>query len=85
MKDAVNVCVKQLNDFQLGVALARVVELGDDGPVLKDLLHRVVVPMAFRKGNRWLASWAFWLLRRRDLAVRVLVVSHISRCIQACW
>ena len=68
--------MKQLNDFQLGVALARVVEQGDDGPVLKDLLNNVVVPMAFRKGNRWLASWAFLLLRRRDLAVRILVVSR---------
>ena len=70
--------MKQLNDFQLGVALARVVEQGDDGPVLKDLLNNIVVPMAFRKGNRWLASWAFWLLRRRDLAVRILVVGYLS-------
>jgi len=76
LKDAVNVCVKQLGDFQLAVALARVVE-GDNGPVLTYLLREVVVPIAFAEGNRWLGSWAFWKLNRRDLAVRILVVRGI--------
>jgi hypothetical protein len=74
LKDAVNVCVKQLQDFQLAVALARIVENGDDGPVLKELLLNTVVPTAFKDGNRWLACWAFWKLHRRDLSVRVLLV-----------
>jgi hypothetical protein len=34
-----------------------------------------VLPTAFQEGNRWLASWAFWRLDRRDLSVRVLLVS----------
>lgn len=67
--------MRNLSDFQLAVAIARVVEGGDDGPVFRDVLDNHVVPKAFKEGNRWLASWAFWLLRRRDLAVRVLVVS----------
>ncbi|PCH33750.1 hypothetical protein WOLCODRAFT_129949 [Wolfiporia cocos MD-104 SS10] len=73
LKDAVNVCIRNLSDFQLAVALARVVEQGDDGPVLRDILQNAVLPLAFQHGSRWLASWAFWLLRRRDLAVRILV------------
>ncbi|KAL1738753.1 RAVE protein 1 C terminal-domain-containing protein, partial [Schizophyllum fasciatum] len=68
LKDAVAVCVKQLDDFQLAVALARVVENGSEGPVLRDVLTTAVIPRAFREGNRWLAGWAFWLLHRRDLA-----------------
>lgn len=78
LKDAVNVCVRQLNDFQLAVAIARVAEQGNDGPMLKDVLSNTVIPVAFKEGNRWLASWAFWLLHRRDLAVRVLVVGLVS-------
>ena len=74
LKDAVNVCVRNLDDIQLAIALARVVEQGDDGPVFQDLLKRIVVPLAFNTGNRYLASWAFWKMHRRDLAVRVLVV-----------
>jgi hypothetical protein len=77
LKDAVNVCVKQLGDFQLAVALARVVE-GESGPVLTYLLKEVVVPIAFAEGNRWLGSWAFWKLNRRDLAVRILVVRGVN-------
>ncbi|KEP50346.1 RAVE protein 1 carboxy-terminal protein [Rhizoctonia solani 123E] len=72
LQDAANVCIKQLNDFQLAIALARVVE-GDSGPVLRGILAKIVVPLAFKEGNRWLGSWAFWMLDRRDLAVRVLL------------
>ncbi|THV05992.1 hypothetical protein K435DRAFT_834441 [Dendrothele bispora CBS 962.96] len=73
LKDAVNVCLKQLKDFQLAVAIARIVEQSNEGPILKDILNDTVLPVAFKEGNRWLASWAFWLLHRRDLSVRVLV------------
>ncbi|KDQ63425.1 hypothetical protein JAAARDRAFT_169243 [Jaapia argillacea MUCL 33604] len=73
LKDAVNVCIRQLDDFQLAVALARVVEKGDDGPILQSILNETVIPTAFKYGNRWLASWAFWLLKRKDLSVRILV------------
>ncbi|KAJ6621584.1 RAVE protein 1 C terminal-domain-containing protein [Mycena sp. CBHHK59/15] len=62
LQDAVNVCIKKLGDFQLAVALARVVEQNDEGPVLVNILN-----------NTMAASWAFWLLHRRDLAVRILV------------
>jgi hypothetical protein len=81
LQDAVNVCIKQLGDFQLAVALARVVEQANDGPVLRGILNNTVVPTAFREGNRWLASWAFWLLHRRDLSVRILLVSRFMLCI----
>ena len=74
LKDAVAVCVKHLSDFQLAIALARVVEQSNEGPVFTDLLQNTVLPTAFKNGNRWLACWAFWMMRRRDLAVRILLV-----------
>jgi hypothetical protein len=69
--------MRNLDDFQLAVALARVVE-GDDGPALRFVLESKAVPEAFRTGNRYLGSWAFWLLHRRDLAVRILVVRPVA-------
>ena len=54
--------------------MARVYE-GDGGPVLRKLLHDEVLPLAGQKGDRWLASWAFWMLGRKDMAVRALIVS----------
>lgn len=77
LRDAVNVCLNQLKDLQLAVAITRVFE-GDNGPVLRELLEEKVLPLAAQEGNRWLASWAFWMLRRRDMAVRALIVSNYS-------
>jgi hypothetical protein len=48
---------------------------GDHGPVLRRLLEEEVLTMAAQKGDRWLASWAFWMLQRSDMAVRALIVS----------
>nr|XP_019048640.1 WD-repeat protein [Kwoniella bestiolae CBS 10118]OCF27570.1 WD-repeat protein [Kwoniella bestiolae CBS 10118] len=73
-RDAINVCLRHLNDWQLGVALARVVEPHEAvGPILKWILEDTVLPIAFRGGHRWLASWAFWTLGRRDLSVKILI------------
>ncbi|KAF9056524.1 RAVE protein 1 C terminal-domain-containing protein [Panaeolus papilionaceus] len=73
VKDAVNVCIRQLGDFQLAIAIARLSELSNEGPLMKEILSNTVLPIAFELGNRWLGSWAFWLLHRRDLAVRILL------------
>ncbi len=74
LQDAVNVCLNQMKDLQLAIAVARVHE-GDQGPVLRKLLEEEVLAIAAQEGNRWLASWAFWMLHRRDMAVRALIVS----------
>jgi hypothetical protein len=79
LRDAVNVCLKQLGDFQLAIALARVVEQSNEGPILEEVLTNTVLPTAFELGNRWLGSWAFWMLHRRDLAVRILLVSTTNQ------
>lgn len=73
LKDAVNVCVRQIDDFQLAIALARAHE-GDSGPVLRTILEEHVIPFAFKVGFRWLASWSFWMLNRKDLAIQTIIV-----------
>jgi len=78
LQDAVNVCFDRMNDIQLAIAVARVYE-GDHGPVLRGLLEDRILPLAVEKGNRWLATWAFWMLRRKDMAVRCLLV-----CLPSC-
>lgn len=78
-KDAINICLRQLDDWQLAVALARAIEPDTSGPLLKWILDDTVIPLAFEGGHRWLASWAFWLVGKRDLSVRVLIVCDIKR------
>lgn len=86
LKDAVNVCLRQLDDFQLAIAITRVHEGenpdGSIGPVLKFILEDFVLPIAFERGFRWLAGWAFWRLNRRDLSIRVIVVRFILSILQ---
>lgn len=82
LQDAVNVCLNQIKDIQLAIAIARVYE-GDSGPVLKNLLENEVLAVAAKEGNRWLASWAFWMLKRRDMAVRALIVSQVLVCMRS--
>ncbi|KAE8153886.1 RAVE protein 1 C terminal-domain-containing protein [Aspergillus avenaceus] len=72
LRDAAMVCINQVGDLQLAIAIVRAYE-GDDGPVLKEILEERVLPEAALDGNRWMASWAFWLLGRRDMAVRSLI------------
>ena len=75
LRDAAQVCINQVGDLQLAIAITRAYE-GDDGPVLKEILEERVLPEAASDGNRWMASWAFWMLGRRDMAVRSLIVSY---------
>lgn len=82
-KDAINICLRQMGDWQLAVALARVVEPESNGPLLKWVLTDTVLPLAFKGGHRWLASWAFWIVGRRDLSVRVLIVSPIMAWVKS--
>jgi hypothetical protein len=77
LKDAVNVILNQLKDLQLAIAVTRVYE-GERGPVLRELLEEKVLPLAAQEGNRWLASWAFWMLHRRDMSVRALIVRYLQ-------
>jgi len=72
LHDAVSVLHNQLGDTQLAIAVARVYG-GDDSPVLLNFLKDKVLPQAAKEGNRWLATWAYWLLNRRDTAVQALI------------
>jgi hypothetical protein len=42
---------------------------------LKEILEEKVLLDAASEGNRWFASWAFWMLSRRGMAVKSLIVS----------
>lgn len=75
IQDAVNVCIKNLNDIDLAVALVRIKEGRDDGPLFVKLLKTRLLPLAFDVQDRYLAHWAFWRLGQREMAVRVLCTS----------
>ncbi|KAI8047369.1 RAVE protein 1 C terminal-domain-containing protein [Gilbertella persicaria] len=73
LKDAINVILKNLKDYQLAIAICRVYE-GDHSPLLRDILENTVIPAAVEANDRWLTSMAFWLLNKQKEAVRSMVV-----------
>lgn len=73
-----------MGDIQLAIAIVRTYE-GDTGPVFREILEEKLLPLAASEGNRWMASWAFWMLGRRDMAVRALIVSqHLPSLLETC-
>nr|CAG8594390.1 7162_t:CDS:10 [Entrophospora candida] len=79
LKDAVNVCLKYLDDFHLAIAICRVYE-GDSGPVLTSVFKEHIIPLAVKTGDRWLASLSFWFLNQRDKAVKAIMLPLETLC-----
>lgn len=71
-----NVCLRNLKDFQLAIALARVYE-GDHGPTLLQIIETHILPQAVVDGDRWLASWGFWIIGERGKSVQALIVTEL--------
>lgn len=72
LSDAVHVCVRQLNDVALAIALARVFENEDQGPVFKRVLRQYAVPHAHETGDRWFGMWAHLVLGEYAEAVHMI-------------
>ncbi|KAL4400179.1 regulator of (H+)-ATPase in vacuolar membrane [Malassezia pachydermatis] len=58
ISDAVNVCVRHLHDLELGLALARIFEEDEFGPVFLKAVRQYVLPHAKETGDRWLCAYA---------------------------
>ncbi|POS86224.1 hypothetical protein EPUL_000396, partial [Erysiphe pulchra] len=70
--DSINVILTQLKDLQLAIAVARVYG-GDESPAFVELLEKNVLPLASQNGDRWMASWAYYMLHKNNLCLRVLI------------
>ncbi|KAG0330063.1 regulator of (H+)-ATPase in vacuolar membrane [Dissophora globulifera] len=67
LQDAVNVCVKNLNDFQLAITLCRIFEQEECGPVLTQLLQDLIETTK----DPWLLSHFHSMLGQTFKALRV--------------
>ncbi|RMZ80105.1 hypothetical protein DV737_g3178, partial [Chaetothyriales sp. CBS 132003] len=81
LKDAVHTCVSKVKDLQLAVAIARVYDSPSSQAVLVDLIENTVLPAAVdSEQGRWMATWAYQLLKNHEKAVQVLV-RPVHRCV----
>ncbi|KAJ1827891.1 regulator of (H+)-ATPase in vacuolar membrane [Coemansia sp. RSA 2599] len=69
--DAATICITQLKDIQLAITICRCYE-GENGPILKEIMWKHILPDAFRRQDRWLASLAFGLIGKYDLVLQSL-------------
>ncbi|CCH42531.1 Regulator of V-ATPase in vacuolar membrane protein 1 [Wickerhamomyces ciferrii] len=77
LKDSVNVLIKQVQDFDLALAVCRIYE-GDNGPALQDLLKKNLLSNAISLGDRWTTSFIFWKLKQQSRSIQALVKSPID-------
>jgi hypothetical protein len=71
-KDAINVCIKNLQDYQLAIVIARVYE-GDDSQLLRSVLKDSIIPEARSSGDRFLLSMCFSILKDKSMALECLL------------
>ncbi|KAI8350525.1 RAVE protein 1 C terminal-domain-containing protein [Mortierella sp. GBAus27b] len=74
LQDAVNVCMKNLNDFQLAIAICRVYEQEERGPVLTQLLRSLLTTTT----DPWLLSLVYSMLGQPLQAMRVTLCEEPS-------
>ncbi|KAF9336485.1 regulator of (H+)-ATPase in vacuolar membrane [Podila minutissima] len=72
LQDAVNVCVKNLNDLQLAIALCRVYEPEERGPVLTQLLQDLVQTTT----DPWLLSLFHSILGQSSRSIQVTLAGE---------
>ncbi|KAJ3213069.1 regulator of (H+)-ATPase in vacuolar membrane [Dinochytrium kinnereticum] len=77
LKDAVNVCLKQLNDIQLAIVLCRVYD-GENSPILDDIIRNVLIVDALKKNDRWTVCMSRSILKDYDGALDALVAKADS-------
>ncbi|KAG0233631.1 regulator of (H+)-ATPase in vacuolar membrane [Actinomortierella wolfii] len=70
LQDAVNVCIKQLNDVQLAIAICRVYEPGEMGPVLTNLLNDQIKTAS----DPWLRNILLTMLGRSSQSIKETLI-----------
>ncbi|KAF9420312.1 regulator of (H+)-ATPase in vacuolar membrane [Podila epigama] len=78
LQDAVNVCVKQLDDFQLAIALCRAYEQEERGPVLTQLLRNLLTTTT----DPWLLSLFHSMLGQSTNAIQVSLAKDPTESLQ---
>lgn len=73
LEDAVNVCVRNLHDVSLAIALCRIWHVDKVGQtVLRDLVLQVILPIACKSKDRYTLLWISEIMGRRELSTIII-------------
>src|SRR5687768_14034485 len=79
VRDAITLCYRQMNDFQLALVVCRLLEGNNEGQQgNKSDLYRVIIEdnlinNARLVGDRWLLHIGYWLLDKQRQSVDVMI------------
>ncbi|KAJ9125509.1 hypothetical protein QFC22_000470 [Naganishia vaughanmartiniae] len=76
-KDAIHVCIKQLQDYDLAIFIARTRH--DRAILMPWLIATYLQPKAEATGDKWLVHWCHWIQGQREKAIRVLYVPSANQ------
>ena len=72
-KDAINVCIKHMRDYDLAVFIARIRH--DRAVLLPWLIETHLLPKAREHEDKWLTHWCWWAQGKKEQAVEGIYVS----------
>lgn len=72
MKDAVNICIQKLRDYQLALVVSKLTE-GETSNVYQNILRDHVIPESVKNSDRALTSIGYWLLKEYENSMYALV------------
>ncbi|KAJ9128222.1 hypothetical protein QFC24_000514 [Naganishia onofrii] len=75
-KDAIHVCIKQLQDYDLAIFIARTRH--DRATLLPWLIETYLQPKAKASDDKWLLHWCHWVQGQKENAIRVLYVPRAN-------
>lgn len=77
LKDCCRTIANKVDDIELAIAIAKVYSLHlnntSNGEASRMIIEDFALPKAMQDGNKWLASWSFWELSFKELAIQALV------------
>ena len=88
LKDALNVCYRQMDDFQLALVLCRLIQgskryfvgndscmltAGENGEEYKRMLEEDMLNLSREKKDQWLEHMVLWQLGRKEDAIDALM------------
>ena len=77
LKDATNVCVRHLQDYQLAITICRLYE-GDLGTSVKVMIRDVILSNAIETGNMWLTILCHSLLNQREDILDIVKTGKVA-------
>lgn len=74
VKDCCITLCNKLDDIELALAVAKV---NSDNEAVMHVIENFVIPKALLNGDRWMTSWVFWEMKKKEISIQALIKSPI--------